>query len=169
LTIVGPVRISRPYYLCSRCHAGQFPVDVELDLEHTEFSPGVRRMQALVGQETPFDRGREQLQLLAGLAVTTKSVKRTAETIGADIAQREQGEIQKTLQLDLHVIAGAPIPILYVQMDGTGVPVVKRETVGRHGKTEGAASSSLGINTWIPRRLLPIRSPLQLWVVLWRL
>ena len=140
LTIVGPVRISRPYYLCSRCHAGQFPVDVELDLENTEFSPGVRRMQALVGQETPFDRGREQLQLLAGLEVTTKSVERTAETIGADIAQREQGEIQKALQLDLPVIAGAPIPILYVQMDGTAVPVVKRETVGRHGKTEGQPS-----------------------------
>src|SRR5207253_210783 len=41
LTIVGPVRIARPYYLCSQCHLGQFPVDVELDIENTEFSPGV--------------------------------------------------------------------------------------------------------------------------------
>jgi hypothetical protein len=116
---------------------GQFPVDVELDIENTEFSPGVRRMQALVGQEAPFDRGREQLQLLAGLEVTTKSVERTAEAIGADIAQREQAESQKALQLDLPVIAGEPIPMLYVQMDGTGVPVVKKETAGRQGKTEG--------------------------------
>jgi hypothetical protein len=137
LTIVGPVRISRPYYLCSQCHVGQFPVDVELDIENTEFSPGVRRMQALVGQEAPFDRGREQLQLLAGLEVTTKSVERTAEAIGADIAQREQAESQKALQLDLPVIADEPIPMLYVQMDGTGVPVVKKETAGRQGKTEG--------------------------------
>jgi len=137
LTMVGPVRIARPYYLCSQCHLGQFPVDVELDIENTEFSPGVRRMQALVGQEAPFDHGREQLQLLAGLEVTTKSVERTAETIGADIAQREQGEIQKALQLDLPVIAGEPLPILYVQMDGTGLPVVKKETAGRQGKTEG--------------------------------
>ncbi len=137
LTIVGPVRIARPYYLCSQCHLGQFPVDVELDIENTEFSPGVRRMQALVGQEAPFDHGREQMQLLAGLEVTTKSVERTAEAIGADIAQREQGEIQKALQLDLPVIAGEPMPILYVQMDGTGVPVVKKETAGRQGKTAG--------------------------------
>jgi hypothetical protein len=137
LTIVGPVRIARPYYLCSQCHLGQFPVDVELDIENTEFSPGVRRMPALVGQEAPFDHGREQMQLLAGLEVTTKSVERTAEAIGADIAQREQGEIQKALQLDLPVIAGEPIPILYVQMDGTGVPVVKKETVGRQGKAVG--------------------------------
>jgi hypothetical protein len=137
LTIVGPVRLSRPYYLCSQCHVGQFPVDVELDIENTEFSPGVRRMHALVGQAAPFDHGREQLQLLAGLEVTTKSVERTAEAIGADIAQREQGETQKALQLDLPVIAGEPIPILYVQMDGTGVPVVKKETVGRQGKAVG--------------------------------
>ncbi len=137
LTIVGPVRLARPYYLCSPCHVGQFPVDVELDIENTEFSPGVRRMHALVGQQAPFDHGREQMQLLAGLEVTSKSVERMAEAIGGDIAQREQEEIQKALQLDLPVIVGQPIPILYVQMDGTGVPVVKKETVGRQGKTEG--------------------------------
>jgi hypothetical protein len=50
LTAVGPVEVSRPYYLCSSCHTGQLPVDVELDIEDTEFSPGVRGMQALVGQ-----------------------------------------------------------------------------------------------------------------------
>ncbi len=32
---------------------------------------------------------------------------------------------------------GEPVPILYVQMDGTGVPVVKKETEGRKGKTDG--------------------------------
>jgi hypothetical protein len=137
LTIVGPARVSRPYYLCSDCHVGQFPVDVELDIENTEFSPGVRRMHALVGQQAPFDQGRVQMRVLAGLEVTTKSVERIAEAMGGDIAQCEQAEIQKALQLDLPVIAGEPIPIVYVQMDGTGVPVVKKETVGRQGKNHG--------------------------------
>jgi Uncharacterised protein family (UPF0236) len=164
LTIVGPVRIARPYYLCSQCHVGQFPVDVELDIENTEFSPGVRRMHALVGQAAPFDHGREQMQLLAGLEVTTKSVERTAEAIGAAIAQREQGEIQKAQQLDLPVMASEPIPILYVQMDGTGVPVVKKETVGRQGKTEGQPAHTREVKlgcvftqaTW-DRKGFPIR------------
>ena len=137
LTAVGAVEVSRPYYLCAHCQQGQFPVDRELDIENTEFSPGVRRMQAMVGQEAPFDHGREQMKVLAGLEVTAKSVERTAEALGADIAQREQAEMQKALQLDLAVVAGEPIPILYVQMDGTGVPVVKQETVGRHGKVDG--------------------------------
>jgi Uncharacterised protein family (UPF0236) len=137
LTAVGKVEVSRPYYLCSHCHEGQFPSDVELDIENTELSPGVRRMQAMVGQAAPFDHGREQMKVLAGLEMTTKSVERTAEAIGADIAQGEQQEIRQAVQLDLPVIIGEPIRILYVQMDGTGVPVVKKETEGRKGKTDG--------------------------------
>ena len=70
LTALGWVEVLRPYYLCAPCGVGQFPVDVELDIENTEFSPGVRRMQATVGQETPFDHGREQMKVLAGLEVT---------------------------------------------------------------------------------------------------
>lgn len=137
LTAVGKVEVSRPYYLCPRCHAGHFPADVELDIENTELSPGVRRMQALVGQEVAFDHGRQQMKLLAGLEVTTKAVERTAEAIGGDIAARDENEIQRAMQLDLPIVIGEPIGILYVQMDGTGVPVVKKETVGRQGKTNG--------------------------------
>jgi hypothetical protein len=140
LTVVGPVEVSRPYYLCSHCNNGQFPVDVELDIENKELSPGVRRMQALVGQEAPFDHGRQQMKLLAGLEVTTKSVERTAEAIGEHIAAREQAEVKRAVQLDLPIVLGKPVPILYVQMDGTGIPVVKKETVGRPGKTEGQPS-----------------------------
>jgi hypothetical protein len=140
LTAVGKVAVLRPYYLCPHCHRGQFPADVELDIENTELSPGVRRMQAVVGQEAPFDHGRQQMKLLAGLEVTTKSVERTAEAIGGNIAAREQAEIQRAVQLDLPIVVGEPIPLLYVQMDGTGVPAVKKETVDRPGKTEGQPS-----------------------------
>jgi hypothetical protein len=94
-------------------------------------------MQALVGQDSPFEHGREQMKMLAGLEVTAKSVERTAEAIGTDIVESEQEEIRKIVQLDLPIIVGEPIPILYVQMDGTGVPVVKKETEGRQGKTDG--------------------------------
>ncbi len=137
LTVVGAVEVSRPYYLCPHCHKGQFPADQELDIVDTEFSPGVRRMQALVGQDAPFDQGREQMKVLAGLEVTTKAVERVAESIGADIARREQQEMDQAVQLDLPIIVGEPVPILYVQMDGTGVPVVKKETLGRPGKLDG--------------------------------
>jgi len=166
LTVVGLARLSRPYYWCSRCGTGQFPVDVELDIENTEFSPGVRRMQALVGQEAPFDQGREQMKILAGLEVTAKSVERAAEAIGTEIAQGEREEIKQALQWPLPAAAGQPIPLLYVQMDGTGVPVVKKETLGRQGKIAGQPAHTREVKlgcvftqtTW-DRKGCPIRDP----------
>jgi hypothetical protein len=166
LTAVGEVVVSRPYYLCSHCHAGQFPADGELDIEDTGFSPGVRRMQAVVGLEASFAHGRQQMKLLAGLEVTTKAVERTAEAVGDDIAARQQQEIQRAVQLDLPIVIGEPVPILYIEMDGTGVPVVKKETIGRPGKSDGQPAHTREVKlgcvftqtTWDPEGY-PIRDP----------
>jgi hypothetical protein len=94
-------------------------------------------MLAAVGSEAPFAQGRDQIKLLAGLEVTAKAIERTAESIGKDIEARQQKDIHNAKQLHLPVVSGPPIPYLYVQMDGTQVPVVKAETEGRAGRTPG--------------------------------
>ncbi len=137
LTVLGPITIQRPYYLCPHCHQGQSPRDAELDVKGTEYSPGVRRMLAVVGSETSFEEGREELELLAGLQVTTKAVERQAETIGADIAQKEQAQSQRAKQLELPEVIGPSVPVLYIEMDGTQVPMVHSELEGRAGRAEG--------------------------------
>lgn len=164
LTAVGPVELRRPYYLCAHCHKGHCPADGELDVEGTQLSPGVRRMLAVVGHEAPFDHGREQMQLLAGLSVTTKAVERTAEAIGEDIAARQAENMQRAMQLALPVAVGQRIPILYVQMDGTGVPMVGAEIEGRAGKRDGEPAhtreAKLGCvftQTTVDRKGRPVR------------
>ena len=137
LTVLGRLEIERAYYMCPHCHQGQSPRDKELDVEGTECSPGVRRMMALVGSESSFEQSREQLELLAGIEVTAKAVERQAEGIGADIAAREDEEIRRAKQLELPEVCAPAVPILYIEMDGTGVPVVKVETEGRVSKIEG--------------------------------
>ena len=137
LTVLGPAHMLRAYYWCAHCRQGQFPADCARDIEATEFSPGVRRMLALVGSECcSFDHGRQQMELLAGLEVTAKAVERVTEAIGTDIARCQQEAIQQTMQLELPVAVGQPIPKMYVEMDGTGLPMVGKETEGRKGKGE---------------------------------
>lgn len=137
LTVVGPVTIERSYYLCPYCHQGQAPRDAELDVEGTACSPGVRRMMAVVGSDSSFDRGREQLELLAGLDVTSKAVERHAEAIGADVARGEQERVNRAVQLELPEILGPAVSVLYIEMDGTQVPVVRSELEGRAGRIDG--------------------------------
>jgi hypothetical protein len=137
LTMLGPVVYDRAYYFCPNCHHGQSPRDQELDVVGTECSPGVRRMAAAVGSETSFDHGREQLHLLAGLEVTTKAVERHAEAIGADMVVREQAKRDRVVQLQFPDILGEAVPVLYIEMDGTQLPMVRAELEGRPGRTPG--------------------------------
>lgn len=137
LSVVGPVQIRRPSYLCSHCSQGQHPADRDVGVAGLESSPGVRRMEAVVGSDAPFGRGCELLQFLAGLDVTAKAIERTAETIGDAVAKRELEDIARAKQLVLPAVSKQNIPKLYVLMDGTGVPAVAAETQGRAGKIEG--------------------------------
>ena len=137
VTVVGKAALTRAYYVCPSCHNGQSPRDRELDLESTKYSPGVRRMMAVVGSECSFDHGREQLKLLAGVEVTGKAVERHAEAIGADMAATQREEMERAMQLEFPEILGEAVPVVYIEMDGTGVPVVETETEGRSGKIDG--------------------------------
>jgi len=146
VTVLGPVKVERPYYLCSACRKGQSPRDVELDAADTEYSPGVRRMMAAVGSETSFEHGRQQLELLASIEVTAKAIERHAEAIGDDIAQQEKVRASADLQLELPEIIGSTVSILYIEMDGTQIPMVRSELQGRAGRIEGKPARRREVN-----------------------
>jgi len=137
LTALGEVNFQRAYYVCPDCHSGHCPRDRELEVEAVQYSPGVQRMLALVGSESSFEQGREQGALLAGLEVTAKAVERPAEAIGADGEAHQQQHQRRAQQLELPAVYVPTLPLLYIEMDGTGVPVVKAETEDRAGKVEG--------------------------------
>jgi hypothetical protein len=83
LTVLGPVELTRPYYLCAHCSKGQYPADAELGVAGLESSPGVRRMQAVVGSEMPFAPACEPMKLLAGLDVNAKATSACASASNA--------------------------------------------------------------------------------------
>jgi len=134
VTVLSCVHLQRAYYHCVSCARGVIPRDSELDIVSTSFSPGVRRLMARVGGKEPFDEGRLDLQELAGIVVKTKQVERVSEAIGAQIelvASRERRAALAGKVVLLH-----SVPKMYVAIDGTGVPMVPRETQGRSGKDE---------------------------------
>lgn len=137
LSVVGTVEVRRPYYHCSHCSKGRHPVDEELGIAGLESSPGVRRMEAMVGAEMPFVPAREPMKVLAGLEVPAKAIERAAEAIGAEIALRNRQEIDRAKQLVLPIVTNQTIPKMYVLMDGVQIPVVASETEGRTGRIEG--------------------------------
>jgi hypothetical protein len=117
------------------------PTDEILDLVRTGFSPGLRRMMATAGAAGPFDLAQEMLEELAGIRVTDKDVERITEAVGQDMADRREEEVQAAMQGRGPEGEEAPA-ILYLAVDGTGVPTLRRETEGRRGKAaDGVARS----------------------------
>ena len=137
LSVVGTAEVRRPYYLCSHCSKGQHPADDELGIAGVESSPGVRRMEAVVGAEMPFAPACEPMKILAGLDVPAKAIERAAESIGTEIARRDKQEIDRAKQLVLPIVSKQTIPKMYVLMDGVQIPVVAAEAEGRTGRIEG--------------------------------
>jgi hypothetical protein len=134
-SVLGPLRLERAYFHCARCGHGFCPRDKQLGLENTVLSPAVTRMVGTVGAMVSFEEGSQLLAELAGLTVDAKQVERTAEALGADIAQDEKQDVTATDNLPLP-------PTLYLGLDGTGIPMRSSELQGRSGKqTDGAAKT----------------------------
>jgi hypothetical protein len=93
-----------------------------------------------VGGKEAFEQGRRDLEELADIRVKTKEVERTAESIGRQVEVFTAHERQALLAGKL--VAMTVAPKLYIAMDGTGVPVVARETEGRTGKHEGGVAKT---------------------------
>lgn len=133
-TVLGEVPLARMVQRCNGCGRRRAPADVVLDVAGTGFSPGLRRLMTKAGAEVCFERARELLFELGGIRVTAKEVERVSEAVGSEILAREERKIASALQGEAAGSAEAPA-ILYLAADGTGVPVLKRETEGRKGKS----------------------------------
>jgi hypothetical protein len=134
LTVLGGVAVRRAYYSDKQCGAGYCPKDHALDIEGTSYSAGVRRMMSKVGAYRPFGLGHEDLEELAGIRVSAKEVERVSQMVGGQVETYQVGEGLAAL-LD-KVVPIHAIVRMYVCMDGTGVPMVKKETADRQGKGE---------------------------------
>ena len=135
-SVLGPLRLERAYYHCELCEAGFCPRDRALGLQGGSLSPGVLRMAGLVGAMVSFEEGHELLHELAGVDVPTKHVERAAEALGREVAEDEKLVVEPPEPNE-------PLaPTLYLGMDGTGVPVRKKELVDRPGKQPDGSSKT---------------------------
>ena len=166
-TVLGPVTLRRAYYHCGDCGHGMVPRDDELGVAGASLSPGLRAMVARAGATVPFAKAADLLASLAGVALTTKRVERSAEADGQALAAIGDAEAAAVLAGQLTPLGPTtPVAKLYVAIDGTGVPTVPADTAGRAGKyPDGRARTrevKLGVlftQTSVDQDGYPVRDP----------
>jgi hypothetical protein len=144
-TVLGVVTLRRAWYHCPACRHGFAPRDGELGLLPAgELSPGLAEMAALAGAETSFGRAAGLIAALAGITISPKTVERSAEASGAAARAAAAAEAAAIRERRVTVLppAGPLADMLYVEPDGTGVPVRASETAGRTGKGEDGSAGT---------------------------
>ncbi len=134
LTVLGKVMVRRAYYYDQQCRKGCCPKDSALDIVGTSFSPGMRRIMGRVGAYRPFALGHEDIKEMAGICVDPKEIERVSHQLGQDVEVFYEKEA--ALSLSGKITPIQLVPTMYICIDGTGVPVVKAETMNRRGKGE---------------------------------
>jgi hypothetical protein len=136
-SILGRARFGRSLFICPRCRSQRFPADEELGIEHTSFTPGAQRMMAKAASRTTFAEAAEDLALYASLHVTPKTIERWAEAIGYEIedwmGRQDAALLREARDGQTPSVTTRP-SVLYIEYDGTGVPIRRAELNGRKGK-----------------------------------
>lgn len=166
-TVLGPVRLRRAYYHCRTCRQGHCPRDGELDVAGVSLSPGLASMLARAAAVEPFAAAADLLRELAGIELHTKRVERSAEADGAAAAAHTQAHASALCSGGVAVLPPAtPPPMLYLAIDGTGVPMVPAATTGRAGKdpdgrarTREVKLACLFTQTTVDADGYPVRNP----------
>jgi hypothetical protein len=87
LSLVGPVRYRRAYYLCRACGKGLFPFDRNTGLTARDLTPALERVATLAGAVADsFEKAAELLEEMAGARLSESTVARTTEGAGQRLA-----------------------------------------------------------------------------------
>ena len=126
--IFGSFGLERDYYYHEGKKQGHYPADAALGLEQG-YTPALARLMCLEGADDPsYQQAENHLAETGGIPVSARQIQRVVQRVG-EAAQRWQERSADPAQCER-----TDAPIMYVSGDGTGVPMVPKELVGRRGK-----------------------------------
>jgi len=143
LTLLGKTRYRHSMYQCPACKRVRYPGDEALDIVGTSRSPGLRRQTARLGAKESFGEVARDLRELAGVEISRKDAERVAEATGEDMERWDKAQRTRIRAVEPPPSqAPKTIDTLYIEFDGTGVPMTKEAVAGRKGKQKDGSAKT---------------------------
>ena len=160
-TLFGSVEICRDYFYSAAEHAGRAPFDEALALTNGA-SPGLVRLVSRAAARQPYQSASDDLLALAGITCEARQIQRLVGQSGPKMAAKLQAEGPTPEPAE----SADPIPIMYVEIDATGIPMVAAELENRRGKQpDGSAKTrevklgAIFTQTKLDKDGQPVRDP----------
>jgi hypothetical protein len=119
-TLLGPISISRSYYLCSNCGVGQHPLDAQLQFCAGSRSSALDELLALLGAtQDSFAEAAQVLERLTLVHVSPNSVRDATEQLGALLLEHQTQPLTEPEPSPAEPTLSIAKPRrLYITMDG---------------------------------------------------
>jgi hypothetical protein len=150
-TLVGAVRLRRPYFYCLHCQQGNTPLDEALQLTACRKQPDVQKAAVQLTKEVPYETACELFEQLTSMPLSAHTAHEVTQAVAEglavlDVAPRREEILAKIAA----VAAGQPWrPILVLAIDGADVPT-RPETAkgGRPGRKRVRAKRARWTGEW---------------------
>ena len=131
-TVLGPINLRRAYYRGPK--GGRYPLDEALGL-HDQYTPAVVQLMCWAGaMDSSFELASETLARFAGLTIPGRQVQRVINAFGRQATTWMHDRPTKA--------PPAPVEVLNIQTDMTGIPARPEELQDIKGKQpDGSAKT----------------------------
>ena len=90
LTILGQIEYKRPYYLCTSCQNGIYPLDQKLGLRPGQMSAELESLSGMTGAQLSFGQGSNLFEALTLISLSDHSLAKATQAIGSEVQAQEK-------------------------------------------------------------------------------
>ena len=150
-TLVGAIRLQRPYFYCEPCQVGMTPLDAALQVTERRKQPDVQQAAVRLTKEVPYETACELFEELTGVPLSAHTAHEVTQAVAEgltvlDVAPSREAILAKIVD----VTAGQPWrPILVLALDGAAVPTRPETAKGRRpGRKKARAKRARWTGEW---------------------
>jgi hypothetical protein len=132
-TLVGAVRLRRPYFYCLHCQQGSTPLDEVLQLTARRKQPDVQKAAVQLTKEVPYETACELFEQLTGLPLSAHTAHEVTQALATGLTVLDVAPSREEMMAKITAVAmGQPWrPILVLAIDGAEVPTRPETAKGR--------------------------------------
>jgi hypothetical protein len=137
-TLVGAIRLRRPYFYCEPCQHGTAPLDEVLQLTERRKQPDVQQAAVKLTREVPYETACELFEALTGLSLSAHTAHEVTQAVAEGLTVLDVAPSREEIIAKIVAVAEGQAwrPILVLAIDGADVPTRPETAKGRRPRRQ---------------------------------
>ena len=150
-TMIGKITIHRPYFYCSVCGHGFYPLDEALSLSSRRKQYDVQEAATELAKEVPYEKASRLFTKLSGISMSDHVMHEVANTAGDDLSVLDVSPTRDEIVERIQEVAQGKKwrPIMVLGIDGADVATRPESAKGsRRGRKKHRAKRAKWKGEW---------------------